>query len=67
MKDFFLRAGVSESQLRDKETRDFIYDFIKNHGGVNAVKEALGEEDEIKPTTVALTSSFLWFLFVYRI
>lgn len=46
MKDFFLRAGVSESQLRDKDTRDFIYDFIKNHGGVNAVKEALFEDEE---------------------
>lgn len=57
MKDFFLRAGVSESQLRDKETRDFIYDFIKNHGGANAVKEALGEEDEIKPATATMTST----------
>nr|CAD7571384.1 unnamed protein product [Timema californicum] len=31
-------AGVSDSHLQDKETREFIYDFIKDHGGIDAVK-----------------------------
>lgn len=46
MQDFFVRAGVSDSQLRDRDTREFIYDFINSHGGVDAVKEALVEEDD---------------------
>ena len=28
LKQFFSKAGVSEKELQDKETRDFIYDFI---------------------------------------
>ncbi|XP_077293677.1 actin nucleation-promoting factor WAS-like isoform X2 [Arctopsyche grandis] len=59
MKDFFLRAGVSESQLRDKDTRDFIYDFIKNHGGVNAVKEALFEDEEETTTNELIPTAQL--------
>nr|CAD7448328.1 unnamed protein product [Timema bartmani] len=35
---FFEKAGVSDSHLQDKETREFIYDFIKDHGGIDAVK-----------------------------
>lgn len=33
------QAGVSESQLRNPQTRDFIYDFIDKHGGMDAIKE----------------------------
>uniref|UniRef100_A0A2S2R129 Neural Wiskott-Aldrich syndrome protein n=1 Tax=Sipha flava TaxID=143950 RepID=A0A2S2R129_9HEMI len=36
---FFAKAGVSESQLRNPQTRDFIYDFIDKHGGMDAIKE----------------------------
>lgn len=32
------QAGVSDRQLEDKETRDFIYEFIYAHGGVDAAK-----------------------------
>ncbi|XP_071452160.1 actin nucleation-promoting factor WASL-like [Hetaerina americana] len=39
LKQFFVMAGVSESQLQDRETREFIYDFINRHGGIDAVKE----------------------------
>ncbi|KAG8234185.1 hypothetical protein J437_LFUL007345 [Ladona fulva] len=38
LKQFFDMAGVSESQLQDRETREFIYDFINRHGGLDAVK-----------------------------
>ncbi|KZR98815.1 Wiskott-Aldrich Syndrome-like protein [Daphnia magna] len=37
---FFARAGISESHLKDKATREFIYDFIDKHGG----KEAASRE-----------------------
>ncbi|KAF4530474.1 hypothetical protein B566_EDAN014676 [Ephemera danica] len=40
LKEFFVKAGVSVSQLNDPETRDFIYDFINKHGGIEAVKES---------------------------
>ena len=51
LKQFFSRAGVSERELQDKETRDFIYNFIEKHGGVEA---ALLEEDiRINQTPVA--------------
>uniref|UniRef100_A0A0A9X600 Neural Wiskott-Aldrich syndrome protein n=3 Tax=Lygus hesperus TaxID=30085 RepID=A0A0A9X600_LYGHE len=41
LKEFLLKAGVSESHLRDKDTRDFIYDFIQRNGGMEAVAGAL--------------------------
>lgn len=39
LKLFFDKAGVSDSQLQDRETREFIYDFINRHGGIDAVKD----------------------------
>ncbi|XP_038209225.1 neural Wiskott-Aldrich syndrome protein-like [Zerene cesonia] len=41
MKSFFFKAGISDSQLRDHATRQFIYDFINRNGGLDAVKEEL--------------------------
>lgn len=41
LKQFFEKVGVSDDQLRDRETREFIYDFIETHGGINAVKAAI--------------------------
>ncbi|XP_026286639.1 actin nucleation-promoting factor WASL isoform X1 [Frankliniella occidentalis] len=38
LKEFLDKAGVSETQMQDKNTREFIYDFIKNHGGIDRVK-----------------------------
>ncbi|XP_050428511.1 actin nucleation-promoting factor WASL-like [Adelges cooleyi] len=38
---FFAKAGVSESQLRNPQTREFIYDFIDKHGGIDAIKDAV--------------------------
>ncbi|XP_043484036.1 neural Wiskott-Aldrich syndrome protein-like [Leptopilina heterotoma] len=40
LKEVFTTAGVSDNQLKNPKMRDFIYDFIDNHGGVQAfVKE----------------------------
>ncbi|CAH1724118.1 actin nucleation-promoting factor WASL-like [Aphis gossypii] len=44
---FFAKAGVSESQLRNPQTRDFIYDFIDKHGGMDAIKEDV--QDSLVP------------------
>lgn len=34
-------CGISEAQLKDKETSKVIYDFIEKTGGVEAVKNEL--------------------------
>ncbi|GIY81439.1 wiskott-Aldrich syndrome protein [Caerostris darwini] len=41
LQGFFNLAGVSEQDLNDCETRNFIYDFINNHGGVEKAKEEI--------------------------
>jgi len=42
---FFARAGVSETHLQDKATRDFIYDFIDKHGGMEAALREVSQVD----------------------
>ena len=41
MKDLMQSAGITESQMQDKETVDFIYDFIEKRGGMEAVKQCV--------------------------
>lgn len=43
LKKFFNHAGVSDSQLQDQDTRNFIYDFIREHGGVEAAIQEVRE------------------------
>lgn len=38
LKPFLDKAGVSDQQLKDRETRAFIYDFIQNHNVLESVK-----------------------------
>lgn len=38
LKSLFDTCGISEAQLKDKETSKVIYDFIEKQGGVEAVK-----------------------------
>ena len=40
LKPFLQKAGVSENQLKDRETRNFIYDFIQS----NNVEEIVRKE-----------------------
>lgn len=40
---FFEKAGVSEKQLQDKNTREFIYNFINDNGGREAVQQTVRE------------------------
>ena len=38
LKKLFDTVGISDHQLKDKETAKFIYDFIDQHGGIEALK-----------------------------
>lgn len=39
LKTFFKKAGVSEQQLQDKKTRDYIYNFINRNGGREVIEQ----------------------------
>ncbi|XP_077449726.1 actin nucleation-promoting factor WASL-like isoform X3 [Stigmatopora argus] len=41
LKNLFDMCGISEAELKDKETSKVIYDFIEKKGGVEAVKNEL--------------------------
>lgn len=43
------QAGVSDNQLRDPETREFIYDFIESHGGLATVKDEVATPPRAPP------------------
>lgn len=47
LKNLFDLCGISEAQLKDKETSKVIYDFIEKTGGVEAVKNELRRQGEI--------------------
>lgn len=44
LKNLFDMCGISEAQLKDKETSKVIYDFIEKNGGVDAVKDELRKQ-----------------------
>lgn len=46
---FFQKAGVSEKQLQDRNTREFIYNFINNYGGRAAIQETVQETRKPAP------------------
>jgi P21-Rho-binding domain len=45
LRPFLAKAGISEDQLKDRQTRDFIYDFIQS----NNVEEMVRKETRTKP------------------
>lgn len=45
LRPFLAKAGVSENQLNDRRTREFIYDFIES----NNVQEIVRKETKTKP------------------
>lgn len=49
---FLEKAGVSEQQLNDRETRAFIYDFIQSNNVLDSVKH---EQDSNGTTTTQTT------------
>uniref|UniRef100_A0A671T4X0 Neural Wiskott-Aldrich syndrome protein-like n=1 Tax=Sinocyclocheilus anshuiensis TaxID=1608454 RepID=A0A671T4X0_9TELE len=48
LKNLFDMCGISEAQLKDKETSKDIYEFIEKRGGVEAVKNELRRQGESK-------------------
>ncbi|XP_015592177.1 neural Wiskott-Aldrich syndrome protein [Cephus cinctus] len=55
LKQFFNKVGVSETQLRDPETRDFIYDFIENRGNMKVFEEVSGHSSTVQSRNQAAT------------
>jgi len=53
LKKFFHKAGVDEKALQDKDTRDFIYDFIDKHGGVEAALREVNSNGNSMELTAA--------------
>uniref|UniRef100_A0AAZ3P6B0 Uncharacterized protein n=1 Tax=Oncorhynchus tshawytscha TaxID=74940 RepID=A0AAZ3P6B0_ONCTS len=49
LKNLFDMCGISEAQLKDKETSKVIYDFIEKKGGVEAVKIELRRQGPPPP------------------
>ncbi|KPJ17824.1 Neural Wiskott-Aldrich syndrome protein [Papilio machaon] len=54
MRSFFSKAGISETQLQDHDTMEFVYDFINSHGGINAVKDDLHDAPRQKSNSTCL-------------
>ncbi|XP_072566077.1 actin nucleation-promoting factor WASL-like isoform X2 [Paramormyrops kingsleyae] len=50
LKNLFDMCGISEDQLKDKETSKVIYDIIENQGGVEAVKNELRRQAPPPPS-----------------
>ncbi|KAM4615639.1 uncharacterized protein ACJ7VT_010728 [Polymixia lowei] len=53
LKCLFDMCGISEAQLKDKETSKVIYDFIEKKGGVEAVKKELWRQAPPPPPSRA--------------
>ncbi|KAF3859591.1 hypothetical protein F7725_021990 [Dissostichus mawsoni] len=53
LKNLFDMCGISEAQLKDKETSKVIYDFIEKKGGVEAVKNELRRQAPPPPPSRA--------------
>ncbi|XP_039609030.1 neural Wiskott-Aldrich syndrome protein-like [Polypterus senegalus] len=51
LKNLFDLCGISEAQLKDKETSKAIYDFIEKKGGVEAVKNELRRQAPSPPSS----------------
>ncbi|KAB1252437.1 Wiskott-Aldrich syndrome protein-like protein [Camelus dromedarius] len=49
LRNLFSRAGISEAQLTDAETSKFIYEFIENQGGLEAVRKEMRRQDPLPP------------------
>ncbi|KTG06671.1 hypothetical protein cypCar_00004704 [Cyprinus carpio] len=61
LKNLFDMCGISEAQLKDKETSKDIYEFIEMRGGVEAVKNELRRQDttDSAPPTPAPSSGIV--------
>ncbi|XP_055523939.1 actin nucleation-promoting factor WASL [Wyeomyia smithii] len=49
LKPFLVKAGVRDQHLKDRETREFIYDFIQNHKVLDTMKHEQSGNRKQKP------------------
>ncbi|XP_038122749.1 neural Wiskott-Aldrich syndrome protein [Culex quinquefasciatus] len=55
LKPFLEKAGVRDQHLKDRETREFIYDFIQNHKVLDTMKsEQSGNNRKQRPPPVPI-------------
>ncbi len=54
LKNLFDMCGISEAQLKDKETSKDIYEFIEKIGGVEAVKNELRRQGESRSLSTVI-------------
>ena len=48
-KKLFDSAGITEKELEDEETSQFIYDFIEKHGGIDKAAEEMENVNRLAP------------------
>ena len=44
MKTLFEQVGINNATDIDKDTVDFIYDFVEQHGGIQKIKEEMKQK-----------------------
>uniref|UniRef100_H2ZFH9 WH1 domain-containing protein n=1 Tax=Ciona savignyi TaxID=51511 RepID=H2ZFH9_CIOSA len=49
VKELFKSAGVTEDDMQDKEKAQFIYDFIEQRGGIDAIKKDQSRDRHAPP------------------
>lgn len=50
MKSLFEQVGITNTTDVDKETVDFIYDFVEQHGGIDKIKEEMKKRPPPPPS-----------------
>lgn len=48
-KELFSQIGVTAEQMQQKETMDFIYDFVEKRGGIDNVRREIENEKATEP------------------
>ena len=62
MKELFDMVGVKDDT--DKETIDFIYDFVNKSGGIEAVREEIKKERPLPPPPPSVSIGFFAVVFI---
>lgn len=55
MKSLFQQVGISDTTDMDKETVDFIYDFVEQHGGIEKIREEIKKKPPPPPSSHKLS------------
>ena len=49
MKSLFEQVGINNTTDIDKDTVEFIYDFVEQHGGIQKIKEEMKQKPPPAP------------------